>query len=336
MRKAAAPAFPLLLTLVLGLVSAEQARAQDDAPRDKAAAQALFDDGRALLAAGDIAGACSKFEESNRINPLPGTLLNLANCHEKLGRLATAWGEYREALALARADGREDRIAFAEERLAVLAPRVPRVTIELAPELTAVTGLVVTRDGVALGPALLGTPLPIDPGTRLVIEARAPGHLPFRVEVTAVEDRAETILIPPLAREQPPPPPLAPAAPPEPPPAVFLPAPVQEAPSESRALRTIGWVTAATGVATALVGMGVGIYALTEESAAEELGCTDTTCPNAEALSRTENANDAAIASNILLPVGATLVGAGVVMLLVPLPSSQGRTGAALTLSGTY
>ena len=55
---------------------------------DRVAAEALFDEGRNLVAAGKIAEACPKFADSQRLDPSPSTLLNLASCWEKLGRTA--------------------------------------------------------------------------------------------------------------------------------------------------------------------------------------------------------------------------------------------------------
>ena len=38
-----------------------------------------------------------------------GTLLNLAVCNEKIGKIASAWGEFRDSIAEARKQNRPDR-----------------------------------------------------------------------------------------------------------------------------------------------------------------------------------------------------------------------------------
>jgi hypothetical protein len=58
---------------------------------DDAAAEALFLDGRRLMDLGKIDEACAKFDASEKPSPALGTLMNLADCEEKRGRIATAW-----------------------------------------------------------------------------------------------------------------------------------------------------------------------------------------------------------------------------------------------------
>src|SRR5262245_6044422 len=76
---------------------------------DSAAAQALFDEAKALMAAGKAQEACPKFEESQRLDPGSGTLTNLAKCYEDTGRIAAAWSMYLEAASAARAAGNAER-----------------------------------------------------------------------------------------------------------------------------------------------------------------------------------------------------------------------------------
>src|SRR5262245_30450330 len=103
------------------------APAQD---RDPVAAESLFREGRKALDAGDFVTARSRFAESRRLDPKPGTLLNLARCDEQLGELASAWQLYRQGLDQLAAD--DDRREFVQERLADLEKRLPKLTIRLA------------------------------------------------------------------------------------------------------------------------------------------------------------------------------------------------------------
>jgi hypothetical protein len=160
-------------------------------------ADTLYRQARELSAAGKFAEACPKFAESYRLDPGTGTLLNLASCHESLGKLATAWVEYNEALVQSRRDRRQSRIEFAEQHIAELTPKLSRLTITLAAGADR-DGLELNIDGVAVGAAALGAPTPLDPGPHAV-EATAPGKKPWSgtVMIGAVSDQ-QTLVIPAL------------------------------------------------------------------------------------------------------------------------------------------
>src|SRR3954467_9213570 len=82
----------------------------------KATAEALFEEGRKLMAEGKAADACPKFADSEQLDASSSTLLNLASCYEKLGRTASAWATYREAASLASANGRAEHLTIAQKR----------------------------------------------------------------------------------------------------------------------------------------------------------------------------------------------------------------------------
>ena len=80
---------------------------------DAAAADALFQKGREAADKGDFATAAAKFAESQRLDPAPGTLLNLADCEEHLGQTASAWEHYKRAAETMNAG--DDRIPYAKQ-----------------------------------------------------------------------------------------------------------------------------------------------------------------------------------------------------------------------------
>src|SRR2546425_547721 len=91
----------LIVTSVLGATSPAWA---DPSPTDKAASDVFFTDAKKLIEEGRFNEACPKFEESQRLDPTPGTLLNLGDCYKGASppRNASAWGAYRQAEAMAR------------------------------------------------------------------------------------------------------------------------------------------------------------------------------------------------------------------------------------------
>lgn len=161
-----------------------------------AVADALYRQARDLMAAGKYDEACPKLAQSQQLDPATGTLLNLAACHEKQGKLATAWLEYSDALVAARRDGREDRVQYARERAAELEPKLSRLTLLLAPNADA-PGLTIELDGTSVGSAVLGVPTPVDPGKHSV-RASAPGKKPQILSIEVAVADQQSLSIPPL------------------------------------------------------------------------------------------------------------------------------------------
>src|SRR5262249_5643835 len=147
------------LLVATALTVGHAARGQSAAGGEKAAAEALFEEGRRLVGQGAYGEACPKFADSQRLDPSPGTLLNLANCWEKLGRTASAWATYREAESAANAARRADYLAAAQRHAEALAPKLARLTVVVT---KSVDGLKVKRDGVGVESAEWGVALPVD------------------------------------------------------------------------------------------------------------------------------------------------------------------------------
>jgi serine/threonine-protein kinase len=246
-------------------------------------AEELFHQGQTLMKEGDYDAACPKLQESERIDPATGTLLNLAVCHEAQGRTATAWAEYQEASERARRDGRADRVQYADARIAELEPQLVRLTISLPPS-HAVKDLLVRLDGQPVGQASYNVPFPIDPGGH-TIGASAPGRVSWEILVDVAADQVSAeVSIPELE--------LAAA---EPPVAIVPPVSTslsperdgnapQKEPGFFDALSTTQTVSlgfGAAGVVGVGLGTGFGITALVKSNKAD---CPDRDCQSSEDL----------------------------------------------------
>jgi hypothetical protein len=147
-------------------------------PRDPAGGEWLFREGRALMKKGDFLSACPKLEESLRLDPAVGTLMNLAECEERIGRTASAW--QRWGAAADQLPVRDRRRETALGRARTLEKGLARLTIKLGA--SAPPTARVLRDGLLLGEPSLGVPLPVDPGIHWIV-VTAPGREGREVQV---------------------------------------------------------------------------------------------------------------------------------------------------------
>ncbi len=90
------------------------------AASDREHAEQLFQEGRELMQKGQLEEACARFAESFELEHAVGTLLNLASCMERSGRVPRACELYTEARDLSKSGGRDDRARFADDRRAAL------------------------------------------------------------------------------------------------------------------------------------------------------------------------------------------------------------------------
>ena len=326
---------------VCSLLPPAAARAQSAA--DSATAQALFDRGKALMKSGNYSEACPVLEESQHIEARSGTLLNLADCYEREGRLASAWSTFVDAATLSKASGNEARERTAKERAATLVPRLSKLVIK-APNAASTPGLEITRDGTSIGAAQLGVPLPVDAGTHLVA-AKAPGRKPWQSQVT-VQGAASTtnVAVPDLEPAPPAPATVAPAAAQ---PKAQSDAPPSASPAEERAApsrMTTGVIV--SGSATVAFGIGTVVTSVLYGNKLHDYNqANEQLAPNRSDLhSQTETLG----AVNLAL-LGATVVTAGITVFLfargpskptsassrLELHGSIGRGMSGLTLEGT-
>ena len=171
----------------LGMVAVAVALALASAPAhaDKAAAEAAFQKAKELATQGKYADACPLFESSYKADPALGALLNLADCHEHVGKTATAWAEFDDAATQAHraSDARE---AYAKQRADALLPKLAHLTLH--PPLAAIPRTVVTRDDTDVT-ALVGAAMPVDPGAHVITES-APGYTAWTQTVTVPDGQA--------------------------------------------------------------------------------------------------------------------------------------------------
>jgi hypothetical protein len=149
-----------LIAVAAAIVLFREGEARAQSAQDKAAAQVLFDEGRGLMQEKQYALACPKFFESNHLDAGLGTVLWLADCYEKNGQSASAWGEFREAADIASRD-HDPREKIARDRADRLAPTLSKMTIVVG---HVSTGMTVKRDVEEVGRSQWGLAVPVDPG----------------------------------------------------------------------------------------------------------------------------------------------------------------------------
>lgn len=278
-------------------------------------ADALFAEGLALRET-DLGKACEKFRESMELNPQAiGTLLNVALCDEKQGRIASAVAKFSEARDRAKEQQLPEYIAAAQEHIDKLAPDVPKITLKFVEPPLPDTKIVVDEQVVALDKI---TQLPIDPGERVVVVS-APGRVTFKQTVTIAIRARETLEIPPLARS------------------------VRIVKSSRR---TIGKITVASGIGVTAVGVTLGLVArsrwnaqfepaiagMPESAPCMEVG-GDLRC-SPEGFRATNRARTFGTVGTVVGVVGLATVAAGTVLwLTAPRDATETHVGIVPTIS---
>jgi hypothetical protein len=307
---------------LLTAISLASSSARADGPTaSEATADALFVEAKGLMMDGEDAAACPKLAESQRLDPGTGTLLMLALCHERIGRTASAWGEYREALARAEREHRSDRSELARKHVASLEARLARVRVRVAEEDASLPGFEVRRDGEPMGSATWLVPIPIDPGVHQ-FEAFALGERLWSTSLTVGNEPGDQeVFVPKLRAPSASPPPSVAAAPhrEREPLAMIVPA----APAEtSHPLRIAGIGAAVLAVAGVVVGSVYGVYAISDRRDAERL------CPAYPCAPGASDANESAKTAALISDVAFAAGGAGALgSILFFVVDGRGTTG---------
>ena len=308
------------------MLSFEATSLAQPSAEDKAIAEALFIDGRKLMEKEQFNEACPKLEESYRLDPAAGTQINMAVCHEKQGKIATAWGEFKQAAAAARKDGNKAREDLAREHIAAVEPKLPKLAVEVPAAVAKIPGLKVTRNGTQLGAGSWGTELPVDPGPQ-VIEVTAPDYKPWKTTtdvkieghgkvVVAMLEAAPKPITPPVSSAAPTAP-LASAAPTAPPP-----------PAEFwTTKRTTGAILGGVGIIGIGVGSVFGVTALSKRSDSDKQ-CPANQC-TVDGVKLNDDAKKAARVADFGIGIGLVAGAAGTFLFVTGGDSKPSSSGAA-------
>jgi hypothetical protein len=270
------------------------ARAEEPAPA--ARAETLFQAGRQLMREGRYAEACPKLEESQRLDPAPGTRLNLADCWERAGRTASAQREFLAVAAEAETQGEKDRAEIARSRAKQLEIKLTKLAL-MVPAEARVAGLQIFRNSVLVAEADWSKPQPIDPGS-FVIEARAPGRRTYKSEFALPGDAAtHNLTIPLLVSNSGP--------------AVGSPATEESSTTRAEWLQRGGIGLAGLGVVGVTLGTAFGVRAVKLYDRSRDQGCNEDDDCTPQALATRDAAVDAGNVSTVSFIVGSALLVGG-------------------------
>src|SRR3954469_19898864 len=205
-----------VLVTSVGLLTVDPAWAQTD--DDRAGARVAATEGVKASNEKRWADAADLFTRAESLVHSPVHLLYLARAQEKLGRLVKARENYnrviRERVGADSPEAFRQAQASAQQEVGAVDARLAAVTLTLSGEKGAVS---VTMDGEKVPPALIGLPLPVDPGNH-TFQATGTNLKSDPVSVAVLEGgkSAVTLIVKAAPGVSDPfaPPPAAPLAPP--------------------------------------------------------------------------------------------------------------------------
>jgi hypothetical protein len=296
-----------LTCVVLAAMMSTPAKAFAQSADNKVQAEALFEEGRALMNQQHYDEACKKLEGSQKLDPGAGTLLNLAACYEKNGQIASAWVTYKDAAA-ASAGRHQDWVDQANSKAAELEPKLSHLTI-VAPQNLA--GLEIRRDGAVVPTPSIGAAIPIDAGAH-TIEAHAQGYKPFTTKITiGASQDSQTVTVPTLEVDS------------------SAPRPTK---SPAGGQKILGGALVGVGAIGLIVGSVFGVVALNNKSnASNPLFCKpDFSVCNAKGISYVNAATSDGFISTVTLIGGGVFVAAGAVIFLTAPHAENKPDGVAV------
>lgn len=139
--------------------------ASNPAVADETRADALFEQGKQLVAALKFDDACTAFEASQLLDPRVTTLVNLGDCRERNREYASAFSAYLQAereLRAKRDPSSKSLRKLVRSRAQQLAPRLSSLKVTMPPEMIDVQ---IIRNGERLERDEWNRDMPVDGGT---------------------------------------------------------------------------------------------------------------------------------------------------------------------------
>lgn len=302
-----------LAALTTLLSSNVLAQAVDDNTRN--AARSLAGQGKEALEKADYERARDLFHRAYTLVPAPTIALYEGRALTKLRRFVEAEEAFmraaRTSLDAESPEPFRKAVHDAEEDLAALQAKMPKVIIVTSGAGASDPGLTVSLDGRPLKSALVGVEMPIDPGSH-TLSAVVPGGAPSQVSFTAAEKQRQKVELvvqaghqvapttPPVSKPRSAPEPLAPEAAPSP------------SPWHARA----GFIAGGVGVAGVVTGIVTGLMAGSRYKEAER-ECPDQHCVQGGAgWDKVESFRTLRTVSTVGYIVGGVGIAAGTTLLL--------------------
>lgn len=287
------------LVLALGLVVSRTTWAAPPASQDRERARALMDAGDARFEAKQYAAALEQYRAADEIMGVPTTGIEVGRTLERLGLLLEAREVLRRVSEFPQRADEPRPFSSARQRadrlLGDIAPRIPRVTLEVSGLAEGATAAV-SWDNKPLDPAKIGGYIEANPGQHRVVGVAA-GFPNVTRDIKLAEGQALQVVLAFTTQPGPAPAPIASATAPS----------TKGAPQAPPRKPVLLWVGVAVTAAGVAVGSATGIYSLSLTSKAKKF-CDDRQC-SPDAQPHIDNAKTFANVSNVAFAVG--VAGAG-------------------------
>jgi hypothetical protein len=279
------------------------------APNAQTAGQTLFTQAMQLFEEGEVKSACRTFERSFEQDPAPGTLYNMAICHQREGLIGKAYREFDDLATRAEDQKLLDKAKAVRARAEALVTRLSILhLVHRADARGDVTGL--TLDGESLPKESWRKPVFVDPGAHTLTAQHSDGVAVTR-EVSGLL-AGQTVT---LEMEDPPP--------------VLSTSQPEHHPTR----RLAAYVTGGIGAALVLGGSVAGVVAIVKKSKVDSECDANDRCENLSGASDAQRTGKtAATLSDIGFAAGGAALAAAVVLFVTSRDSAGPQAPAAATL----